>query len=478
MINLQKIRALGKVNPLSLRDVDMRGLNATRREVLEGTMAAVVGSSVVGITSAEATDREFNQRTYAVDARHTGFVDTNHLSKEDDKVTQEWEFDIGDTVQDRVTSSPALVDGTLYFGSWNEHVYAVDADDGTQEWRTHVYTDVRTSPAVVDGMVYVGAGPDLWATAGHLYALDAETGTIEWEFEPQHADEPGRSEKVGASPVVVDGTVYVGTKDSYLYALDADSGEKRWEFDAGGWVKFAPAVTSDTVYVPAAQGGGAIVAVNRSDGTERWRYDIGDWTGLANGSPTVSDGRVIVGVEESEYRLLALGVDEGEKLWTRNFPHPFGDTVAVTHGSVYVHNDELYALDPTDGSQQWMAEIGSGYRSSPLVVGDIVIACGDTTYAVDAGSGDVYWSIPGGGGGHVAVGADRIYVPELGGKLYGYSIVSRSSGEALSGVAADYDADGDGEITVSELLIAADDYAGGDLSLDELADVAAVFAAS
>ena len=43
-----------------------------------------------------------------------------------------WRFDAG-----VVESSPLLVDGRLYFGSWDRHLYALDVPrDGKLRWRT------------------------------------------------------------------------------------------------------------------------------------------------------------------------------------------------------------------------------------------------------------------------------------------------------------------------------------------------------
>ena len=74
--------------------------------------------------------------------------------------TQRWQFKTG-----RVTSSPAVVDGTVYVGCCDNHLYAVDATDGTQCWQFETDDEVRSSPAVVDGTVYVGS------CDGYVYGL-------------------------------------------------------------------------------------------------------------------------------------------------------------------------------------------------------------------------------------------------------------------------------------------------------------------
>ena len=61
---------------------------------------------------------------------------------------------------------------------------------------------------MVDGTVFVGSSDD------SVYALDAATGDQQWAFETGSG--------VFSSPTVVDGTVFVGSSDDNVYALDTD----------------------------------------------------------------------------------------------------------------------------------------------------------------------------------------------------------------------------------------------------------------
>ena len=107
---------------------------------------------------------------------------------------------------------------TVYVGSVDNTLYAVDAATGSEEWAfTQPSTSVRSSPTVADGTVYVGSLED--ADDGTLYAVDAATGSQEWAF-----TQP--SGLVHSLPTVVDGTVYVGSHDTTLYAVDAETGDR------------------------------------------------------------------------------------------------------------------------------------------------------------------------------------------------------------------------------------------------------------
>jgi outer membrane protein assembly factor BamB len=59
-----------------------------------------------------------------------------------------------------------VADGTVYIGSHDKSLYAVDAATGSQQWQFDTSRWVYSSPAVVDGTVYVGDDN------GSLYAVE------------------------------------------------------------------------------------------------------------------------------------------------------------------------------------------------------------------------------------------------------------------------------------------------------------------
>ena len=126
--------------------------------------------------------------------------------------------------------SVAVLDGMVFVGS-SVGIYAIDAISGQQRWHSVGGFAVSSTPTVVDGTVYAGS------FNGNLYALDAATGQQHWFF--------AIGGWVHSSPAV-DGLVYASS-DDILYALDAATGQQRWSFATGGWVA-SPAVVDGTVY--------------------------------------------------------------------------------------------------------------------------------------------------------------------------------------------------------------------------------------
>src|SRR5437868_7241101 len=138
---------------------------------------------------------------------------------------------------DLFTSSPAVANGKVYFGSGDGNVYAADAQTGVLQWKFATKDVVHASPAVVGNTVFIGS----WDS--YLYALDTETGLEKWSFKT--GEDPTIHNQVGfqSSPAVVDGTVYVGCRDAHVYAIDAATGHKKWDYPTSkSWVIGTPAV--------------------------------------------------------------------------------------------------------------------------------------------------------------------------------------------------------------------------------------------
>lgn len=85
---------------------------------------------------------------------------------------------------------------------------------------------LEATPIVVDGVMY------LTATWSRVYALDAASGRLLWRFDPRVPRKVGRiacCDVVNRGVAVWEGRIYVGTLDGRLIALDAKNGEVVWE---------------------------------------------------------------------------------------------------------------------------------------------------------------------------------------------------------------------------------------------------------
>jgi outer membrane protein assembly factor BamB len=307
-------------------------------------------------------------RTFQATPRRGG-AGGGHLAP-NPPVTTRWQFD----TSGRVYSSPAVAGGTVYVGSWDYSLYAVDAATGDQQWQFDTSDWVISSPAVVNGTVYIGS--DDYS----LYAVDAATGNQQWQF-----DTDGY---VRSSPAVVDDTVYVGSCDECLYAVDAATGAKQWQFDTSGSVHSSPTATDHIVYVGSQDS--SLYAVDALTGNKRWQFDTNE---QVRSSPAVVDDTVYVGSNDNS--LYAVDAVTGNKRWQFDTSGYMASSPAVVDSTVYVGSGDhsLYAVDAATGNQQWQSDTGGEVVSSPAVVGDTVYvgSYDNSLYAVDAATGNQQW---------------------------------------------------------------------------------------
>ena len=207
-------------------------------------------------------------------------------------------------VWDMFTSSPAVANGKVYFGSGDGNVYAVDAQTGVLLWKFPTKDVVHSSPAVVNNTVYIGS----WDS--YLYALDGDTGQEKWSF--KSGEDSTAHNQVGfqSSPAVVDGTVYIGCRDAHVYAIDATTGRKKWDYPtAKSWVIGTPAVRDGMVYVGTSDSS-RFMALDAKTGRLRFNFKAGAYM---FSSPAVAGDLAYVG--DHNGRLYAIEAKAGKLAW-------------------------------------------------------------------------------------------------------------------------------------------------------------------
>jgi len=205
---------------------------------------------------------------------------------------------------DIYTSSPAVTNGKVYFGSGDGNVYAADAQTGVLQWKFATKDVVHASPAVVNGTVYIGS----WDS--YLYAIDAETGQEKWAFKT--GDDNSIHNQVGlqSSPAVVDGTVYVGCRDAHVYAVDAATGRKKWDYPTSkSWVIGTPAVRDGLVYVGTSDSA-RFMALDAKTGRLRFNFHAGAYI---FSSPALAGDLAYVG--DHTGKLYAIDAKTGKLAW-------------------------------------------------------------------------------------------------------------------------------------------------------------------
>lgn len=290
-----------------------------------------------------------------------------------------WSVTSRDTV-----GGATVVDGTAYFATAAEELFAVDATTGEEVWtfeESFHYGPSRRSPQVVGSTVYVGTN------FNKFHAVDAEAGEEQWHYEAE--------DDFQNSPTIADGTAYTVDRDKMLYAFDAETGDIRWEIDIDQWLQGSPVVVEDTIYLVNNER--RLYAFDAESGEEVWSSDSGI---TIVRSPTVVDGKVYasggagITVHDAESGSLE---DEFE---TGSGGNRFAPTVAA--GRVFAADassddggeNDVTAFSAADGEELWRTPVDEDVVQGPPTVADDVLYFGDRdgyVHALDADTGEQQW---------------------------------------------------------------------------------------
>ena len=252
--------------------------------------------------------------------------------------------------------------------------YAPLTSADTLKWTFKTDGAITASPVIVNGKVYIGSYD------GNRYCLDANSGSLIWTFPTQW--------KATTTVAVYGGRVFTGADDGYIYCIDANTGAQIWktniysgnvpavtfEVDTAV-VRSSPIIVGDKLYVGALDGKVYCLGIN--DGFVKWTYQT---NGQIGGSPTYSNG--VIYIESIDRNLYALDAATGSKMWTWTTPRfktPVGinqmffcGTPTVVAGKVFLgtggrslSGPPAYAcLNATTGAQIWLVVTDSQGNSN------------------------------------------------------------------------------------------------------------------
>lgn len=266
-----------------------------------------------------------------------------------DKLEVLWKFESKDAIE----GAAAIVNGIVYVGSLDEHLYALDLNRGILLWK-YKAGPIKAAPSVHRGAVYVGD------EEGMFHCVDAVKGTKRWTFETMG--------EITSSANFADDQIIFGSHDSTLYCLDKD-GKPAWKFKTEGPVNGSPAIVGKLTFVAGCDS--ALHVIDVASGKELKAIDL---DGQAAATAAIRDQQLFVGTMANQFQ--AIDLKKGEVFWTYEpqRAQPFYSSAAVTDKLIVVGGRDklVHALDRAKGTLVWSFPTKGRIDSSPVVVGQRV----------------------------------------------------------------------------------------------------------
>jgi eukaryotic-like serine/threonine-protein kinase len=263
-------------------------------------------------------------------------------------VTPLWVF----KAEDEIRSTPAVEQGVVYTGVYDNNLYALEAKTGKFLWKHPASGGIASSPYVYSGAVFMGSADK------HLYSINTATGRQNWRFNTGGA--------IYSSPRARFEHVFFGSDDAHLYAVNTTTGRLAWKSHAFDPVRSSPHIAEDFVYFGTE--GGYVFCVDLA-GTTKWQFQA---RRAVTSTPTVGADMVFLGSMDST--VYALDVNSGWAVWRFRTNRPIVSSPTVVDDVLYIGSADgsLYAIDVNSGRKIWSYETEGQVASSPAVYGNAV----------------------------------------------------------------------------------------------------------
>jgi glucose dehydrogenase len=312
-----------------------------------GITAAVVlgGAAVAGVSLAPAASNTITAPPAFSTAQSTTYAGNDWINAQGGDVQ-------GDRYSTLTTINSSNV-GTL------KQAWVTDL--GICPSHTSVCGSMEASPAEYQGTLY------FQTPHNGVYALDATTGKVLWNFVPPYATwDPGFSPGSGGRQpgvTLANGLVFAGFADGSLVALNAQTGQLAWRAVVGPWqagvrLSSAPVYYNGIIYEPTAGGDGGgiscqIMAYNALNGALLWAWNVVPQAGQP-GSNTWSTGGGGVGVGNAYgggafWQTPSIDAKDNLLIIGTGNPVPWNSRGPGAN----LYTDSLVALDLYSGQLKW-----------------------------------------------------------------------------------------------------------------------------
>jgi eukaryotic-like serine/threonine-protein kinase len=310
------------------------------------------------------------------------FIQTGIISKK--QLTRLiWKF----KCEDEIRGSPCLFNDSIFFGSYDKNLYALNAGDGQLQWKFSAEGGIVGQPVVNENIVYFGSEDR------RLFGVSTRTGKLAWAYE---TGGPIRS-----SPKIAEGHLFIGSDDGFIHAVSLLTTRRIWKVDVGAAVRSTPIIEDSKVYFGCESGElfcidfrGQIVwrfqakkaitssplmdqgliyftsmdanlyAVEAKTGWLKWRFRLGKGS---ISSPCKEGNTIFTGAADG--KIYAVDKSSSKEIWNYKTEHQVSGSPFISGKNLVcgTADGKLYCLDSRNGGLRWVFETGGAITGLPIV---------------------------------------------------------------------------------------------------------------
>jgi outer membrane protein assembly factor BamB len=291
-----------------------------------------------------------------------------------------------------VTATPVVAAGTVYVGSWDSKLYALDATTGAVKWSRDENAPIPGAVVVLDDRMLYATG----RSTGRIVARNNHTGEVLWAHEESTANWPSHALLVHQDTLYLTNwnaatldarRTQSDPAESWLRALDTATGKTLWDLKLAEAWPSAPAIAGEhLVFMTTPRNRKNVTllhGVERATGRLTWTYEGAGgpnyWKGTSTPhlrrAPYVTSAGIVIFA--SDTHVAGIDARTGREHWRLGAPFASdpinkyavgplayvltGDTMAVNFG-------HLHGIDPATGKIVWSTPMAS--RASIEAVDD------------------------------------------------------------------------------------------------------------
>lgn len=264
------------------------------------------------------------------------------------------------TFADYYQSSPIINKDTVFYGSGDQYVYAVNKSTGKLIWEYQTGGIVHATPLLHRNRIYVGSFD------GYFYALESTSGKLAWKFKSIGQRYFPKGEMTG-SAIGYGSMIFVGGRDYNLYSLHFDKGSGIWNKQfPGGWAIAKP-VIKDTVLYVGTSDDKALFALDPFEGRVKWRTDV-----KFNVFGSYAFSKKMMYVPTLMGAIYAINLKDGSVAWRMN-----SDLYKKSHLDYFTEDDQYRddienIVTGEDGFLKMYYNLGAIF-STPLITGNYLV---------------------------------------------------------------------------------------------------------